>query len=628
MNKFSKLFCGIAMGGMLFSCSSDEPQNGPDAPETGDGVAYLKVRINDTDRLGRGQGTTDKDVLEYGSEDEHQIVDAKFYFFDESGTFITQTTLNKPGGSDGTTNNIEYLSTNVVTIQGLPEDELPTYMITVLNPPVDFAPAMTIDGTAKKLLDRYTDRAGNFVMSTSSFFDGGKHTYANGSKCEYNDTYYYANKLTAGNFKKTPEEAAASDNITEVYVERVAAKVEIVFGSTVSPNADGFYEVKTTVAGNVNGDINAGGAPQAGTVLYIKFDNWGISNSEKQSYLSKNLTADAPWSFSSTATSIGSFNWNDADRFRSYWGASVSYGSTTPNLHVVTYSELTQSVNKPGYAFETTNDKVSLTNTVGGVNYLASQRAASALLSATVYEKLETPDETTDAKGYRPIDMVLYNGVYYREDQFKKYVLSILESKSQLNYYICLNPEATDTKNYRQVDERDIKLVKNTTLTGTARVELAVNADALTLYSKSTVDGKDKFDEITDGTKNLNNALAGFFHDTNITGETNDKEAIAYKGGKMYYTIPVEHLVDLEASDARAPYKVESEANYGLVRNHWYKITINKLANLGHGIFNPGNGSEDPGEPLVPDNPDNDRWSLGARINILSWKIVKQNVDL
>ena len=63
------------------------------------------------------------------------------------------------------------------------------------------------------------------------------------------------------------------------------------------------------------------------------------------------------------------------------------------------------------------------------------------------------------------------------------------------------------------------------------------------------------------------------------------------------------------------------EANYGIVRNHHYVINITKLDKVGKGIFTPE-------EEIVPDDTDKDTYAIGAKINILSWKVVNQNVEL
>ncbi len=74
-------------------------------------------------------------------------------------------------------------------------------------------------------------------------------------------------------------------------------------------------------------------------------------------------------------------------------------------------------------------------------------------------------------------------------------------------------------------------------------------------------------------------------------------DAVAYNGGLMYYNIPIEHLNNDEVvENGTIP-----EAKYGVVRNHHYVVTIDKLENIGKGIF-------DEGERIVPgDDPDDDR---------------------
>ena len=64
------------------------------------------------------------------------------------------------------------------------------------------------------------------------------------------------------------------------------------------------------------------------------------------------------------------------------------------------------------------------------------------------------------------------------------------------------------------------------------------------------------------------------------------------------------------------------EGNYGVIRNHWYVLTVNKLVRLGTGVF-------DLEEVIVtPVEPEDPTYYMGARINILSWKIVTQKVEL
>ena len=165
--------------------------------------------------------------------------------------------------------------------------------------------------------------------------------------------------------------------------------------------------------------------------------------------------------------------------------------------------------------------------------------------------------------------------------------------------------------------DTDVKLAKKAD-NYTGSINLAASlGEATTLYAKAEgTDGKDTFTAIEGGVAKLNERLAGF---------TESQKAVDFKNGKMFYTIPVEHM--LNVSSTLPAGSVEKEGNYGVVRNHWYQITVNQVVRLGHGIFLPDDGEETP-EPLIPEDPDSERFALGALINVLSWKIVKQTVDI
>ncbi len=85
-----------------------------------------------------------------------------------------------------------------------------------------------------------------------------------------------------------------------------------------------------------------------------------------------------------------------------------------------------------------------------------------------------------------------------------------------------------------------------------------------------------------------------------------------FKDGLMYYHVPIEHL-GTTTGDTLV------EGQYGIVRNHYYNITITSLENFGRGIA-------DEDEVIVP-QPDITYYYLGANINILSWKHITQGVD-
>ena len=76
--------------------------------------------------------------------------------------------------------------------------------------------------------------------------------------------------------------------------------------------------------------------------------------------------------------------------------------------------------------------------------------------------------------------------------------------------------------------------------------------------------------------------------------------------GYTYYYTTIEHL----------------GTSYGIVRNHCYDIKITKVGGLGTPVY-------DPTKIITPEKPEEqEALNLATRINILSWHIVSQNVEL
>ena len=105
-----------------------------------------------------------------------------------------------------------------------------------------------------------------------------------------------------------------------------------------------------------------------------------------------------------------------------------------------------------------------------------------------------------------------------------------------------------------------------------------------------------------------------------VTAETNEylannvEPALLYKSGQTYYIVDIEHL----GKEKTKP------AYYGVVRNHVYQIDIHSIKGFGSPIYS--------GLDFIVDQPEypieyEDSY-VAARINVLSWKIVKQTVDI
>ncbi|MDE6854518.1 MAG: fimbria major subunit, partial [Muribaculaceae bacterium] len=341
----------------------------------------------------------------------------------------------------------------------------------------------------------------------------------------------------------------------------------------------------------------------------------GISGMEKTSYLSKNIDGylnNDPYT-----------GWNDATLFRSCWGKSYNYDKALAeaNLSYTDYASAEKTGLGIHYGYETTAALSVLTDANG---VLDPKRTPNYIIIAEV----QALDEETGEWG--GLDLIEYRGTYYTYDQFQRVALA--RAKANGVEFFTRVQSGTVPDDSEGAEEGATKPVYDYTglefadytfdfvaaNKGTGTVDVTVtgiNENKTELWQK--VNGE--WVSVDDPIATMNEALKAIT-DTDNNGFL----AYAFNGGAMFYNVPIEHSQGL---DNLTPGKVESEGVYGVVRNHWYQLSIGKVMGLGHGVFQPGD-EENPGEPIIPDTPDNDRYALGANINILSWKIVKQHVDL
>jgi hypothetical protein len=89
--------------------------------------------------------------------------------------------------------------------------------------------------------------------------------------------------------------------------------------------------------------------------------------------------------------------------------------------------------------------------------------------------------------------------------------------------------------------------------------------------------------------------------------------ALLYAEGQTYYHVDIKHLGSAGKT-----------AEYGVVRNHVYQIDIKSIKGYGSPVYTSLDYIVD-----VPEYPIEDEGSyVAAKINILSWKVVKQGVDI
>jgi len=650
MNKFSKLLMGVAALG-LAACSNDEPVIGGNGEVAAKGdVAYLNITITSADDVAgsKSRATTgsvdDKEYI-YGDEGENDVINAHFYFYDAAGNFVLKAD-RWTGGNTGSNENVEIIGDNTVVLENLNGKNYPTWMVTILNQPEDFTYGRTLDEMGKIVLDSWDsgNKNGRFIMTTSSYFGDDNKDAANSG------WRYFATKLNENNFyQQTPEQIPVEDkDRVQVYVERLAVRVGVDMKNLANEKGENqytdtetgkkydIYRIDASVAGEDNPSTGNGTEQNPGaaaTKLYVAVTGWDLNTTAKRTNLMKDLS---DWS---ATTSFGTpdWNWNNADYHRSYWGKSYTYGVEGDALNGTNgvlntsnggWISLDQTVGTKlfngtrVYCNENTNLIANLTDNGAASGNIVPNRTTSVLLRAVVC------DENGNA-----VQLVKYLGINFIKSAF---VAKALEISNPSTFYtraqatdeegnLLYWPDGSPKYEYTGISVDDVKVISSDQ--GTGSVRLAVNDGTyyiLTGTEDKTFTKEDgtvvtwtvQTDAVANNT-DINNKLA-----TATNGASN--KAVAYTDGAMYYPIPLEHLNQPANTSAD---KVEGQ--FGVVRNHVYNISISKIKTLGEGVFVPKKvNPDDEIENLEPDTPKDPTYYVESAINILSWKVVSQEVEI
>jgi hypothetical protein len=433
-------------------------------------------------------------------------------------------------------------------------------------------------------------------MSTSSY-DG------TGRDC------YYATDLSNANFFSTKDSADAATDAqrVNVYVERLAAKVSVnidesdtekmIKGNVANVYKIGDFEINSTdVDGNVVTDTKT---------LYAKLVGWGINSTTKDSYVFKHLSMKSDW-----YSTFTNFVWNDSDNHRSYWGDSYNYSNPDfyyPSRYQTSYDDDGEQLkyisgNQISNSFGDSDYCNENTNTASYINV----KNLHAICTSVLVKAYLTDENGTENIFKDDInttgEIIKYNGKFYTPLAYRKLVYNTTIGSSVLANYTYGDDDKT-------VQLTDLQVGDDSILNGRVSLQLTEEAEAYIW--------KDKSGTLTNN-EDIVAAINGFYHDFQ-----KDNDAIGYYEGYMYYSIPIEHMNnDLATGEAVSDAENNVvEAQYGVVRNHLYSLSITGLENVGFGII-------DPDEPIIPNPIETEDYYIGATINILAWKTVSQSVVL
>ena len=303
--------------------------------------------------------------------------------------------------------------------------------------------------------------------------------------------------------------------------------------------------------------------------VYAKVLKWELYNEYHQSIILKHIYPET-WGI---AGQIG-FLWNDPNRFRSYWGAS--YTGSFPSDNKFDWANNGLAPGGVAYCAENTRQAVK-----DGEGNVTSDPRTKVIVKA----------QLVDAAGNAVEVASWYGHNYIGEGAVRAEIASLLESEI---YY-------ADGTEYKCIGGSDLKAVPSHMAPEGTEIEayevffqLSDEGTAKDWFVYSNAEGyKSATDEA------INARLA------------NVQPALVYKNGMTYYFTEIKHLGS-----------ADSASEYGIIRNHVYKVNISDVKGFGTPVYDPDVDVE------VPERPKDTNSYVAAQVYILSWKVVKNDYSV
>ena len=568
--KIFKLFPLACAALMMSACSSDDPNNGG---STGvNDPQYLAVNIVNV-------GSTPTRAEEYvdGKPEESKITKVRFYFFNNDGTpyLIKAPGVTGVSGADnvnwleaspnddtepsGTPSHVEKITQSVLVINGV-QAAAPASIVAVVNPQTVDATVLNNNGVMRLSQLRSTAVGNKFYNKDAS--TGKVSDFVMSNSVYINAGEDVCSSLVAGHL--TTSEKTAMENPVDLYVERVVAKVTADVDKDAFKVGDGSNwettKYGTTTAVGKYGDYD----------VYAVIEGWGLAEENGKAEVEKQV--DKSW----TDGTLGIGTWNTYDYHRSFWERSVAFTTGVDGNQPVNhkYEEFKAKIKDELYTLPNTPiEKVTNLNT---------NNLTKLLVAATLRYK--------DAENnWHNAEICRYNGMNFLGiDNLKKHVASTFSQ-----YYT-----STDATHYTQLSASDIDFKDPDATMVQYRVTPTLAADPEGVTKKYYTKNPGTTSDFTEVNKST------------VLAAIEASKAEVRKDGKAYYYVPIKHLG-----------KAGQLGEYGVVRNHFYKITLTGIKGFGTPVYNP--------ELVIdPTVPTYDNTYLAARVQVLQWRIVKQDVNL
>ena len=385
----------------------------------------------------------------------------------------------------------------------------------------------------------------------------------------------------------TTEAEAKSKPAAEIYVERAVAKV--------------------TVQQGTEGTLEANKDKAASKISYT-LNSWAIDNTNKKSYIVRQY--DKSWnSINSNKVTAA-----DASKFRFVWSSPVNPNATETNkLYRTAFAQ------DPEYA----------TTTADATNY--NQMASNTSMTLKAAFGNDHPQYCNENT---------FQVTAQNQDQTTRVVLGVKMSAPGTTTYDADLYTVNDNKEVVYTEATLAERLKNILLN---EPTVKTWADAHTNVSLDITFNEDAAGKTTIKNATLKGKTAPGAADETFAGTftTNFNKAlpniVRYKGGVAYYAVRIKHFGDTDTPWNKEGQGVTAGGNsliypnpsagasdgwflgrYGVVRNNWYDISVNKIQTLG-----------DATTPALSSDPDDVLENyISVSINVLSWSKHTQGADL
>lgn len=563
--KIKHLFGLAVIAAMTASCSSnnDLVNGGNGSSEVENGTAYASFKINLPTTSGTRAVPDGTPGFNEGTAAEYEVKNGTILIFDATtDKFVTSANL-------GTMNPWTDVNENGVTTAAIATVKLSdvsvkgTYKALVLlnnNTADDATKKVTLPTTADTYAawskDASKANADNYVSLNGIFM-------ANAPM--YKDETTEPTTLVDIKGVYASKEEAQANPATTIYVERGLAKVTMKdFEKDGYLIGDG-----TTYAGDT-----------------VKIEKWQLDVTNNSTYPVHQI-GGLSTGFADIWKTARFFDGTNTVFKRVYWGVDPNYNDAKYQVLENCRKAFKMIKNKEvtGDAGDA-NPQYCLENTFDLDNMKQGQT------TRVVFKAVFTPKDFKSK--YTTFYKIGNNTDIWSQEDLEKQIKTV-----------ALNVMGITTR--EEQAKYGVDLSKGSNISGVAGHQHLVKAENIT-YSGEAASSKVNTDAITA----INDKL-GLSAETGIS---------TYLNGEAYYIARIKHFNEMTPWTPGTAYGSENEkflGRYGVLRNNWYELSVNKVSGLGY-------PDVPEVKPTLPDD-ENDQY-ISVSVKILSWAKRSQNVEL